>query len=366
MNCRQSSPGPDQNSEGRSAVTTDRNIVPRLASGIGRRAVSLALAGAAGLCLAGGAAVAPASAQEVTLRAVSPWPKTFFITESMLKFIDKLNAAGKGVIQMQFAGGPEAVPANEQGGALRRGAIDVYYGSAAYMLGLLPEVDAVAAGNRSPEELRANGGYDLLDQILQKKLNAKFIAQPDSGWSFFILLSKEPKRTAAGGLDLTGLKLRSHPLYNGFLSSLGATNVVVQTTEIYTAFERGLVDGLAFSEIGIRDFKLEKFLKYRVYPTFYQGDIVTLMNADKWKALSPAAKKILTDVAIQHERESRAYFLKQVEVERKTLDGLGIKEVRLSAGGAVEYLGKADAVPWARMTKGDPSNVAALRAKFRK
>lgn len=312
------------------------------------------------------ATAVPVRAQEVTLRAVSPWPKTFFITESMLRFIDKLNAAGKGVVQMQFAGGPEAVPANEQGGALRRGAIDVYYGSAAYMLGLLPEVDAVAASNRSPEELRANGAYDLLDTILQTKLNAKFIAQPDSGWSFFILLTKEPKRTPAGGLDLTGLKLRSHPLYNGFLSSLGGTNVVVQTTETYTAFERGVVDGLAFSEIGIRDFKLEKFLKFRVYPTFYQGDIVMLMNLDKWKALPANAKKVLTDVALQHERESREYFLKQVQVERQTLAGLGIKDIQLSETGAQEYLAKADAVPWARMAQRDQANVAALRAKFRK
>jgi TRAP-type C4-dicarboxylate transport system substrate-binding protein len=336
------------------------------ALGAAGRVGALSIGAAAALLVSGAATAVPVRAQEVTLRAVSPWPKTFFITASLLKFIDEVNAAGKGVIQMQFGGGPEAIPANEQGGALRRGAIDVYYGSASYLLGLLPEVDAVAASNLSPQELRANGGYDLLDKILQKKVNAKFISQPDSGWSFFILLSKEPKLTAAGDLDLTGLRLRSHPLYNGFLSSLGATNVVVQTTEMYTAFERGVVDGLAFSEIGVRDFKLEKFLKFRVYPTFFQGDIVTLMNLDKWKSLSPAAKKVLNDVALQHERESRDHFLKEVEAERKALDQLGIKEVRLSGSGAAEYLAKADAVPWARMTKGDPANVAALRAKFRK
>ena len=321
---------------------------------------------AASLLFSAAVPTRPAAAAEVTLRVVSPWPKTFFITQSLLRFIDKVNAAGKGVVQLQFAGGPEAIPSTQQPGALRRGAIDMYYGSSAYLLGSLPEVDAMAASNLPPSKLRANGAYKLLDSILQKKINVKFLAQMDSGWNFFILLSKKPKLDKQGSLDLSGLRLRSHPLYNGFLSSLGATNVVVPTTEIYTAFERGIIDGLAFSEIGMRDFKLDKFIKYRIYPTFYQGDIVLLANLDRWKKLPSAAKAKLMQLALQHERKSRKYFLKEVSKERKKLSALGIKAVTLTGKGAQEYLKKANAVPWSRMKKAGSPYVEQLRKKFRK
>ena len=46
----------------------------------------------------------PASAQE-TLRALSMQPTAVTYTQSFLKFIDKVNAAGQGVVQIEFVGG---------------------------------------------------------------------------------------------------------------------------------------------------------------------------------------------------------------------------------------------------------------------
>jgi TRAP-type C4-dicarboxylate transport system substrate-binding protein len=331
----------------------------------GRRLSLRSALGAAALALAACTLALPASAQQV-LRAVSPWPKTFVITESLLEYIEKVNEAGKGVVQIQFAGGPEAIPANDQGGALRRGAIDMYYGSSSYLSGLLPEVRAFGATNRSVPELRANGGFDLLDGILQKKINTKFLSNPDRGWAFYMLVTKEPKLNAKGGLDLTGVRMRSHPLYNEFLISVGATPVVLQTTDIYTAFERGLVDGLAWPEIGAADFKIEKFVKHRVYPAFYTSDIVTLINLDKWKSLTPAAQKILMDVGMKHEAESHKKFEGLVLAEQKMLDAAGNKAFTLKGAGITDYLGKADVLPWSQIEKVDTTNVKALREKFMK
>jgi TRAP-type C4-dicarboxylate transport system substrate-binding protein len=307
----------------------------------------------------------PAAAQQV-LRVVSNWPKSFVVTESLLAYIDKVNEAGKGVVQIQFAGGPEAIPAADQAGALRRGAIDMWYGTSSTFSGMLPEVRALGATNRTVAELRANGAYDFLDGILQKKVNAKFIGNPDRGWGFYMLLVNEPKLNAKGGLDLTGVRMRSHPLYNDFLISLGATPVVLPTTDIYAAFERGLLDGLAFSEVGATDFKIEKFVKYRVYPSFFESDILTLMNLDKWKTLTPAAQKILLDVAARHEVDSYTKFQSLVKAEEKKLDAAGNKPFLLKDAGAADYLGKAAVLPWQQIEKTDPTNLKMLREKFLK
>lgn len=311
------------------------------------------------------ATVTPAAhAQEVELKAATPWARNFFVSQSFQRYVDKLNAAGKGVVRINYIGGPESVPATEQGGALRRGVLDMYYGAAAYMQGDLPESDALAGSNKTPTEIRANGGYAIFDEIVQKKMGAKFLAQVDSGWSFITFLTQEPKRTPSGSIDLSGVKLRSHPLYRDFMTALGADNLMIPVGEMNTAFERNMVQGLAFSEIGIRDVGLEKFIKYRVSPNFYQSDIVVMVNLNKWKALPEAARKVLESTAIAHEAESRKYFLTEVKNEMSKLDSLGIKEIKLTGKGAEEYLSKALAVPWARIAKADPSNVERLKAKF--
>lgn len=317
----------------------------------------------AAVALAGAAFSSSALAEQV-LRAVAPWPKPFVVTQSLLDYANQVNEAGKGVIQIQFAGGPEAFPAADQGGALRRGSIDLWYGSLSYLSGILPEARAIASTNRTPQELRANGAYELVDTILQKKVNAKFLANPDTGWAFYMLLAKEPKINAKGNLDLTNVRMRSHPMYNDFLTSLGSTPVALPTTDIYTAFERGLLDGLAWPEIGASDFKIEKFAKYRVYPSYYQSDIVALVNLDKWKTLTPQAQKILVDVGLKHEAASRQKFLAEVQKEQKMLEAAGNKPVALNKAGATEYLAKADALLWGQMEKADPTYVKALREKF--
>jgi TRAP-type C4-dicarboxylate transport system substrate-binding protein len=326
-----------------------------------RRATAFAVAGLAFAV----AFAAPAAAQQPqVLRAVAPWPKGFVVTQSLLAYAQKVNEAGKGVVEIQFAGGPEAFPAADQGGALRRGSIDIWYGSLSYLSGILPEARAIASTNRTPAELRANGAYDLVDSILQKKVNAKFVANPDTGWAFYMLLAKEPKLNAKGGLDLTGVRMRSHPMYNDLLIALGATPVTLPTTDIYTGFERGLLDGLAWPEIGASDFKIEKFAKYRVYPSYYQSDIVILVNLDKWKSLTPQAQKVLLDVGLRHEAESRVKFQAEVKAEQKMFDEAGNKPVTLGAAGSAQLLHTADTLLWTQMEKADPANVKALREKF--
>ena len=312
--------------------------------------------------------VAPANfaaAQEVTLRAATPWPRNFFISQSFQRYVTILNERGKGVVQINYIGGPEAIPAAEQPNAIRAGVIDVYYGSIAYTLGDMPEADALAGATRTPAEARAVGAYEVFDEIVQRKLNVKFLAQVDSGWAFTIFLTREPKLSANGGLDLKGFRLRSHPLYRDFLSALDAENIMLPATDLFAAFERNMVQGLAFSEIGMRDFGIERFIKYRVTPKFYTSDIVMLVNLPKWKTLAAPAQKVLLDSAIDHEKTSREYFLLEVKKEEAKLDALGIKEIRLEGRGADDYLAKALSVPWSRMAlRADKADVERLRSKF--
>ncbi len=50
--------------------------------------------------------------------------------------------------------------------------------------------------------------------------------------------------------------------------------------EVYTALERGVVDGYGWPVLGIFDFGLEKVTKFRLDPGFYSVDVNLMVNHD--------------------------------------------------------------------------------------
>ncbi len=324
-----------------------------------RKLGGLALAAAvAGAMLAG-----PAGAEE-KIRAVAMFPKSLIYVQSFLKFIDKVNAAGKGIVQIQFVGGPEAIPTFEQADAVRNGVIDMVYGPGSYYPGVVPETDALVGSNVTPMEQRANGGIDLFNKIHQQKLNVYYLGHIDGGIKFHIYLKDKPKFRSDGSLDLTGVKLRGAPIYREFFIGLGATFVQIKVPEVYTALERGTVDGLGWTSIGLMDLSWDKHLKYRIDPGFFQTDLGILVNLDKWKSLSPASRDLLQKIAIAYEKESLDALEAKRRVEDAEIRKRGMQIVELKGVAAKNYLEGVYRVPWERLKKRDPTNYEALRAKF--
>lgn len=306
---------------------------------------------------------APARAEEV-IRAISAFPRPIDFTQSFLRFVEKANASGKGIVRIQFAGGPEVIPPPEQADAVRRGVIDMQYGPATYYLGAVPEVDAMVGSTKRIEETRANGGIDLLNQVFQKKINAYLLGHFDTGVDFHIYLTKEPQRTADGGVDLKGMKLRSQPIYREFFTQLGATNVSIPVPEVYPALERGVVDGIGWPLVAVRDLGWQKYLKYRIDPAFFQTDLVVIVNLDRWNKLSPKAREVLQDAAKSYERESYAHFQKVIAETDKKVREEGMQVITLSGAAAERFRDAAFETPWTRLKERDPTHADALRARF--
>jgi TRAP-type C4-dicarboxylate transport system substrate-binding protein len=79
-----------------------------------------------GLCVAAAALAAPlaAQAQEITLKAVNAFQEGTYYARNFERFVKKVNDEGKGLIQINYIGGPKAIPTFEQGNALRSGVVD--------------------------------------------------------------------------------------------------------------------------------------------------------------------------------------------------------------------------------------------------
>ena len=115
--------------------------------------------------------MAGAQAAEVTLKAVSVFTMDTFFTKRFKQFVDKVNAEGKGLVQINVIGGPEAIPPFEVGNALRSGVIDFANTTAVFHANLVPEALALTLTEKPMSELRQNGGYELMDKIHREKAN---------------------------------------------------------------------------------------------------------------------------------------------------------------------------------------------------
>ncbi len=324
--------------------------------------LAAALAAAAALALP-----AVAAAQQATLKVVSFVPKTVGYSLTFQKlFVEKVNGDAQSPIKIDFAGGPEVTPPAQLGNAVKSGVIDMQLGPPGLWLNLVPEGDAVFGGNLKPAEVRANGGMDLLNKVFAKKLNATILAHAAGGFGFHIYLTKEPKLTADGNLDLKGLKIRVAPAWRDFVTGLGGTSIVIPAPEVYTALERGTVDGTGWPINGLRDFGWNKFVKYRVDPQFMQTDVMLIVNNDKLNGLTPAQKAYLLKAGLEYEKSSFEAENAVTKAEDAKLKADGMKVIELKGDGRKKYLASAYDIPWKRLKERDATNYDALRAKFYK
>src|SRR6266566_7672849 len=105
---------------------------------------------------------ASAMAQEVTLRLVTAFPENSFYVSYLLKWVKSVNERGKGVLQINFIGGPRAIPTFEVGNAVKTGVVDMALTTGAFYTNLMPEADALKLAEVSAAEQRRNGAYDLI------------------------------------------------------------------------------------------------------------------------------------------------------------------------------------------------------------
>ncbi|OIQ32908.1 MAG: C4-dicarboxylate ABC transporter substrate-binding protein [Alphaproteobacteria bacterium MedPE-SWcel] len=295
-------------------------------------------------------ALASTALAEERISAVHAFPETLIYTQSFLSFVDKVNAAGEGVIQIDVRGGPEAIGMFQQPDAVRDGVVDMVYTPGSFYGGTVPEKDALVTSNLAAPQARENGGTDLIDQIHQQKMGVKYLGWFDSGVCYNLWTREKPELDADGNLDVSGLKLRGNAVYNAFFTDyLGAQVIDLPTTDVYSGLERGVVDATGWTQIGLIDLKWNEFLNYRIEPCFFSTDLGVIVNLDKWESLSDEARQILTDVAIAHEAESAAALGGKRDQDFAALEEQGMQVVTLEGDAAEAYLNAAREKTLARM-----------------
>lgn len=301
-----------------------------------------------------------AAAQEATLKVVSAFPENSLYVKRLEAWIERVNGEGKGVLRLNFIGGPKAIPTFEVGNAVRTGVVDIAMSTGAFYTNVFPESDALKLTETPVAEQRKSGALDYVGRVWEQKGNMHYLARIVEHQTFHLYLNKKIDRP-----DLTGLKIRVTPVYRDFFTALGATVMQTAPGEVYTALERGVVDGYGWPIGGIFDLNWHERTKFRVDPGFYDAEVSLIVNLDAWKRLSPAQRDFLTRQALAFEGQND-FWKKYAEEETRRQAQAGLQVIRLEGAQAKTYLDKAYEAAWAGVIKNSPEHGPRLRDLFRK
>jgi TRAP-type C4-dicarboxylate transport system substrate-binding protein len=278
----------------------------------------------------------PSAAQEARLSAVYSLPATNDLMQSYFAFVEDVNANGEGILQIDLRGGTEALPRNEQMNAVSRGIIDLYMGPAGYYQRQIPELIPLDAASVPADKLRAAGLHDAIDAGTRERAGVAFLGAMGTGYNFQFYTITEPQIGSDGVMDFSGLKIRGGASYDPMYQALGIARVDVPAGDIYTALERGLVEGIGFTTIGVSSAGWQDFLKYRIFPTWRQGNTILAANAAKIDGLTDEQRAYLMEMVQKH--EMLAYdAAKALEAENTTaLAEAGVQDVVLEGDGAAK------------------------------
>jgi TRAP-type C4-dicarboxylate transport system substrate-binding protein len=303
-----------------------------------------------------GASAVTVSAQEVTLRMVSAFAENSYYVTLLNKWIAKVNAEGKGNVQINFIGGPKAIPTFEVGNAVKTGVVDLGLSTGAFYTNVMPESDFLKLTQIPIAEQRKNGAFAAINEVWNKKANMQYLGRMVESQPFHLYLTKKVDKP-----DLAGMKIRITPVYRDFFQALGANVVTTPPGEVYTALERGVVDGYGWPIGGIFDLNWQEKTKFRIDPGFYDAEVSIVMNLDKFKGLNPKQRAYLEKQILALEAQNPTVWAAYTKDETARQDKAGIQSIKFDAAGTKKYVDMAYDAGWASAMKANPEFAKKLK-----
>lgn len=270
-----------------------------------------------------------ASAQKMTLKFLTAWDKRVQGTPKIAyRMGDMVKKATDGRITMRFSG-PEVIKSRQQFQPTSRGVFDMNLSVAPYYVGTTGVHMAAFALHADTEDWRKKGYWDYFDNEMGR-FNQKMIAHVmgATGADAFQVLLKRP--LDKGALPLKGRKIRANGFYKPVIVPLGGSMVNLNGGEIYSALQKGVVEGAAWPVQGAIDFKWYEQAKYMMRPRFGVSPYTVTMNMDRFKKLSKADQALLLKLGRDIEKSAPADFNAATLKEIELLKEKGVKETHLS------------------------------------
>ncbi len=278
------------------------------------------------------------------------YPGTVGMSNAFVKMVEE--ASGGDISFSVF--GPETVPPFEQLQPVQAGVFDIHFAYPVFHAGISTMGVGLETTTPDPVAYRESGIWDLFDRHYQS-LGLKLISLPTSHGIHFVM--REP----LDGKDFTGLKIRGNPQTHIYIKALGGAPVVMPPGEIYSSFDKGVMDGASYPILGALGFKWHEVACCFTRPWFGALPHLILMNMDKWNALSAEQQALLLEQGRKLELEVRDTFTEWGEEEEKKLIELGMKETQFTDEAYGRLIDAFTEGTWSFAASRDPDVTAELK-----
>jgi TRAP-type mannitol/chloroaromatic compound transport system substrate-binding protein len=239
----------------------------------------------------------PAFAQEVTLRIQTHYATEHPTGQMLATFIDDVQTMSGGAIAIEMFYSASVVATTETFDAAINGILDCDATGGAYQTGKNPAfqfVGDIMGGYETPWQqyswLYHGGGYEAAQELYNAN-DMQLI-----GWSIYGQESLSSSKPLNGFEDIKGWKFRSPPgMETEIFEELGASPIVMDFTEIFTALETGIIDGADASGLANNvGLGLYDIVKHATYPGFHSMPSDHLAcNKSVWDGLSEQHQRII-------------------------------------------------------------------------
>lgn len=299
-----------------------------------------------------------AQSKPIKFKAVTFLPKGNPTVANFKKMAEGFNERFKGRVLIDWRGGPEVIPAFQLHESVRSGMIDMVATSSSYYVSVLPVSHVIMFSNKNHKEIRESGFFDTFTE-LHKKVGLIYLGEIAYGLPFHIFVNEPIKRPK----DLAGKKIRVFPAISPIVTALGAVPVMMPMPEIYTAMERGVVDGFAMTTTGfVKAFAWHEVTKYMINPPFYRGSVSLLVNPKRWNQLPASLQdEIIKWKYDEFDPAQGKVYAKFGDAQTKLVTKSGVKVIEFSPEDAKAYSKLAYDAAWEKALKKAPEIAPKLQ-----
>ena len=247
--------------------------------------------------VAGATLATAAFAQDVTLRIQTHYATEHPTGKMLAQWVDDVQTMSGGEISIEMFYSSSVVATVETFDAAINGILDCDATGGAYQTGKNPAfqfVGDIMGGYDTPWQqyswLYYGDGYEAAQELYNAQ-GMQLI-----GWAVYGQESFASSKPIAGPADLVGWKFRSPPgMETEIFEKMGASPIVMDFTEIFTALETGIIDGADASGLANNvGLGLYDIVKHANYPGFHSMPSDHLAcNQAVWEGLTEQQRRIM-------------------------------------------------------------------------
>ncbi|MCK2183920.1 TRAP transporter substrate-binding protein [Halomonas getboli] len=250
----------------------------------------------AGLALATALASQASFADTTTLRIAHVWPGGSLIDKELFQaWASSVEEASDGRLEVEVYPGQTLTKSDKTYESTASGIADIGASAQGYTAGRFPLTQVVELPGVSSSA--AQGACILQSLYDQGQLDDEYA---DTHPLFLFTTGPgylhTQERTIRTPDDLAGLRLRRPtPLVGDMFERLDAQAVGMPAPDVFTAMQRGVVDGLSFNWEAMKTFRLNELADHHTEIPLYDLSLFATMSQRSYEALSPDLQRIIDD-----------------------------------------------------------------------